>query len=161
MGKINRARFQNVSPQGKVSSPLINPFPFYQRAYGHQKKSSAMEKLLYQCQIEKWYNFSTVPRCYSHRTLICSANSSDHKGQVPHCSGQKAAVFRSSAGDQPVLSFSGHCSLNAQDHFLQSCPQLGKHTLPSLFLCRQTDCGVAFHFHEFGVNLTKFMLIGG
>lgn len=145
----------------KAKYPVLwsTSYHFINRLMDTKKRAQQWKKLLYQCQTEKWYNFSTIPRCYSHKTLICSVNSSDHKGQVPHCSGQKAAICRSSAGDQPVLSFSGHLSLNAQNQFLQSCWQLRKHTCPSLFLWRQTDCGVAFHFNEFGVNLTKFMLI--
>jgi len=38
MGKINRARFQNVSPQGKVSSPLINPLQFINRLMDTEKR---------------------------------------------------------------------------------------------------------------------------
>lgn len=138
------------------------PYHFINMLRDTKKKSSAMGKRLYQCQTQKWYNLSTFPRYYSPKTFMCYVKFFDHKdiiSQVPCCSGQEVALFWSYAGDPPVLSFSGRWVLTTSDHFLWSCPQLRKPTSSPRFLWRQTNCRVAFHFSEFGINLTKFTLL--
>lgn len=48
-----------------------------------------MEKQLYQCQIQKGYNFFTFPTYYCPETFMCFAiffNLKDTIPEVPHCS---------------------------------------------------------------------------